>query len=97
MSDALNAAPTTCRLFRVRGRVQGVFFRASTQERAEQLGLTGYAINLENGEVEVLACGPESLVDELERWLWDGPPTAQVTNVRAEQSPAPAPDTFSTA
>ena len=51
-----------CRQFTVSGRVQGVFFRASTRDVATGLGLTGHAINLPDGRVEVLACGP---VDEV--------------------------------
>lgn len=72
------------RRFTIRGRVQGVFFRANTRRLAESLGLTGHAINLDNGNVEVLACGDETALGELERWLQDGPPMAEVTDVIAE-------------
>ena len=68
--------------FIVRGRVQGVFFRASTREQALVLGLTGYAKNLIDGSVEVLACGDDQAIAHLERWLRDGPPMAQVTELR---------------
>lgn len=68
----------------VSGRVQGVFYRASTRERALALGLRGYARNLPDGRVEVLACGPEGAVRELEAWLREGPPMARVTAVRCE-------------
>jgi len=63
--------------------VQGVFFRASTQTAALDLGLTGYAINKPDGSVEVLACGSMSSLDKLEAWLHDGPPMAQVNEVLA--------------
>lgn len=63
------------------GRVQGVFFRASTAAEAKRLRLTGHAINLENGDVEVLACGDAAALDELERWLHHGPRMASVTGV----------------
>lgn len=72
------------RRFTIRGRVQGVFFRANTRRLADSLGLTGHAVNLDNGNVEVLACGDETALGELERWLQDGPPMAEVTDVIAE-------------
>ena len=67
--------------FIVSGRVQGVFFRASTRAEAERLRVTGYAKNLANGDVEVLACGEAAALDELQRWLHIGPPAARVENV----------------
>ncbi|MEM7502253.1 MAG: acylphosphatase [Pseudomonadota bacterium] len=74
-----------CRLFTVSGRVQGVFFRASTARQAATLKLTGYAINLEDGDVEVLACGTVDALDQLEAWLAHGPPAANVVDVRVTQ------------
>ena len=71
------------RLFTIRGRVQGVFFRASTRNVAESLGITGHAVNLPNGEVEVLACGDADALDQLAEWLQDGPPHARVEDVTA--------------
>lgn len=65
----------------VSGRVQGVFYRASTAERARTLGVTGYAKNLPDGRVEVLACGEEAKVKELIEWLWQGPPAAKVEQI----------------
>ena len=67
--------------FLVAGRVQGVYFRASTREQALRLGLVGYARNLADGRVEVLAKGDDEQLTALEQWLWQGPPTAQVTAV----------------
>lgn len=63
------------------GIVQGVFFRTSTQEKAQQLGLTGWVKNLSDGRVEVLACGSEKDLKELYSWLKQGPPMAVVTDV----------------
>ena len=71
------------RRFTVKGRVQGVFFRDSTRRVAESLGLTGYAINLPDGDVEVLACGDSGKINELEVWLQQGPPMSRVTEVLA--------------
>jgi acylphosphatase len=68
----------------VSGRVQGVWFRASTREQALRLGLRGYANNRPDGRVEVLACGEQAAVDRLCAWLWQGPPQAEVTDVRCD-------------
>ncbi len=65
----------------VSGRVQGVWFRGSTQQQARRLGVTGYAKNLADGRVEVVACGEESAVSVLQEWLWQGPPGAKVVEV----------------
>lgn len=69
---------TLCRRCFVQGRVQGVFFRASTAQVAQRLGITGYARNLVDGRVEVLACGSRAAVDELCAWLRQGPTSARV-------------------
>lgn len=71
----------------VSGTVQGVWYRANTQQQAEQLGLTGYARNLPDGRVEVLACGDRQTLDLLYDWLKKGPERAKVTNVSREEKP----------
>lgn len=76
------------RLFTVHGRVQGVWFRDSTRREAERLGITGYAINLPDGNVEVLAWGETESLRELEAWLQQGPPLARVTRVASKTPPA---------
>ena len=63
--------------------MQGVWYRGATHEQALNLGINGYARNLADGRVEVLACGDEEAVVALERWLWQGPRHAQVTDVVA--------------
>ena len=70
--------------FIVSGRVQGVLFRARAREQALGLGLTGHAKNLDDGRVEVLASGSSEALDELEQWLWQGPPAAKVEQVFRE-------------
>jgi acylphosphatase len=71
-----------CACFLISGRVQGVFFRAATREQARRLELVGWAENLADGRVEVYARGTPVALDELERWLWQGPPAAKVTTVQ---------------
>ena len=73
-----------CRRFLVSGKVQGVFFRASTIREADHLGLSGSATNLADGRVEVVACGAHSKVKELEVWLACGPAMARVTDVAVQ-------------
>jgi len=85
-----------CRKFRVEGRVQGVWFRQSTRQEAERLGVTGYAVNCPDGSVEVLACGDPAVLDRLAQWLHHGPPMAQVFSVTATSSNAECPERFST-
>lgn len=74
----------TCRRFVVRGRVQGVWFRASTREQAVRLGLSGHAMNLADGSVEVVACGEAAALEALATWLWQGPEMAEVADVSSE-------------
>ena len=65
-----------CCRFIVHGRVQGVFFRASTRTEAQRLGVSGHALNLPDGRVEVLAVGDGPALARLETWLHEGPPRA---------------------
>ena len=64
--------------FLVSGKVQGVWFRASTRDEAVRLGLRGSATNLDDGRVEVVAAGNAAAIDALESWLRHGPPLARV-------------------
>ena len=79
-----------CMRFLVAGRVQGVFFRASTREQALRLGLCGYAKNLVDGRVEVVASGSDAALGELADWLHAGPPAARVESVEHEAMPEQA-------
>jgi acylphosphatase len=85
-----------CRKFRVEGRVQGVWFRESTRQQAERLGISGYAINCPDGSVEVLACGESEALDALTDWLGQGPPMAQVRAVKQAAHAGECPDGFAT-
>jgi acylphosphatase len=68
----------------VRGRVQGVGFRAFAAREALRLGLVGWVRNAPDGTVAVLAQGPADAVDAFLAWLRRGPPSARVTRVEAE-------------
>ena len=89
-----DAAP--CRRFIVSGRVQGVWFRDSTRQQAERLGLCGHALNLRDGTVEVLVCGRPVDIEELVRWLHVGPPLARVASVVEGDCGGDSPSGFST-
>lgn len=71
----------------VTGKVQGVWFRASTKEEAEGLGLKGWARNLPDGRVEVLACGDQEALAKLHDWLKQGPSRAEVNELTYEELP----------
>lgn len=91
------SSPEAARRARVRGHVQGVWFRASTAERAAALGLRGRAENLADGSVLVHAAGAPPALDALVEWLHRGPPMARVEAVEvAEFDPStyPWPETF---
>ncbi len=85
-----------CKRCRVVGQVQGVFYRATTQEQANKFNLTGYARNLPDGSVEVLACGEPQAVEALCDWLWEGPIHARVDNVECREIQQTQPSHFST-
>ena len=70
---------------RVYGLVQGVFYRASTQQQAQSLGLAGWVKNLRDGRVELVACGAEEILVKLEAWLKKGPPMARVDHIDIQQ------------
>jgi len=74
-----------CRHCLVAGRVQGVFYRASTRRKALELGLNGWVRNLPDGRVEVYACGEGAQLDILCAWLKEGPPHAEVTDVQCRE------------
>ncbi len=65
----------------ISGRVQGVFFRAHTQEVAHQLGLVGWVKNLDDGRVEIVAEGEGADLQRLIDWCRHGPPGARVDDV----------------
>lgn len=69
----------------VTGKVQGVFYRASTQAKAKELGLNGWVKNAEDGSVLIEAEGEDQKLDKLVEWCQQGPGAAQVNAVDAEE------------
>jgi acylphosphatase len=87
----------SCKKCLVGGRVHGVFYRASAARRAQELELRGYARNLPDGRVEVLACGEAQAVSAFISWLWIGSSASKVTSVEVTDAPGAAPSGFTTA
>ena len=75
-----------CKKCLVSGRVQGVFYRATCQRRARELGVHGHAVNLPDGRVEVLACGESSAVETFIAWLWEGSAASRVVAVEVTEA-----------
>jgi len=69
----------------ISGRVQGIFFRANTQQKAEQLGIKGWVRNTSDGKVEAVFVGDKQKVDEIIKWCHQGPSMAEVENVEIEE------------
>lgn len=74
----------------VYGRVQGVGFRYTTQHEAQRLGLTGYAKNMDDGSVEVVACGESDRVEQLMKWLKAGGPRKRGVDRVLQRTPSSA-------
>ena len=72
-------------LLKVSGRVQGVFYRASTQQQAQQLGVKGYVRNLPDGAVEIDVEGENDAVEKLLEWCKRGPQLANVTHIEKQE------------
>ena len=79
--------PVICKKCLVSGRVQGVFYRGAAAQRARELGVHGYARNLPDGRVEVLACGDDEAVETFVGWLWIGSSAAKVSGVEVADAP----------
>jgi acylphosphatase len=71
----------------IRGTVQGVFYRASAQEQATALGLTGFVRNESNGDVYMEVEGPDTRLQQFIDWCWQGPRRANVTDIVITEGP----------
>lgn len=78
----------------VSGQVQGVFFRRESKDKALSLGLTGWVKNLADGRVELMICGDENAIYDMEDWLWQGPKAAKVLDVEIETCPFQSIESF---
>ncbi len=72
----------------ISGRVQGVWFRASTRRAADEFGVRGWVRNLADGRVEAIAEGDRASLEQLVKWAWQGPPAARVEAVLCRWRPA---------
>lgn len=79
----------------IRGKVQGVYYRASAREAAEKLQITGWIKNTPDGHVEAIASGDEQNLQQFVAWCRQGPPGARVTEVVANPATAAAFSSFS--
>jgi acylphosphatase len=76
---------SVCYKVHISGKVQGVYFRSSSQQQAIDYGLSGYARNLANSDVEVLICGEQGGIDKMLEWLAHGPEQARVASIDFEE------------
>ena len=84
-----NGFELVARLLRIHGRVQGVYYRASAQEEALRLGLSGWVRNRSDGSVEALVAGCDADVECFIRWAWQGPAAARVVDIEIQPAEAP--------
>lgn len=84
MTHNLSEQPKIRAAVTISGRVQGVYFRASTKDMADQLGVTGWVRNLPNGDVAAVFEGPRDAVEQIIAWCHKGPREARVRNVTVE-------------
>ncbi len=73
-----------CKRYLISGRVQQVWYRANTELKAKELGVTGWARNLSDGRVEVVALAEHVQLEQFENWLWIGPELASVDDIIIE-------------
>ena len=76
-------------LLKITGHVQGVFYRDLSQEKAQELGLSGWVCNTSDDSVELLAQGDEEQIKKLIDWCWEGPPSAKVDNIDVQWKEVP--------
>ena len=74
------------RRYFVHGRVQGVGYRWFVEKHARDIGVKGYACNLDDGRVEVYAVGTKTQLSQLNSWLWKGPPMSDVRGVEEQEA-----------
>jgi len=70
---------------RIQGKVQGVFYRASTKEAADRLGVTGWVKNMPNGDVQAVFEADPKTLERMIAWCWQGPEFSAVTQVTSRE------------
>ena len=80
--------------FLVKGKVQGVFFRANTKTKAEELGIRGWVKNTAGGDVEIVAQGSTDQLKIFEEWCRKGPARARVDDFYSDETDAEEFDSF---
>jgi len=83
-----------CKRCLVDGRVQGVFYRATTHRKALDIGINGWVRNLPDGKVEALLQGESTQVEQMLDWLWQGPSNSHVTSVQCYDEQPISTDSF---
>lgn len=78
----------------ISGKVQGVFYRDTARRKAQLNNITGWAKNLTDGRVEIMATGEQSVIENFVEWLWEGSPLSRVDAVEWEQVPYTEFDSF---
>ena len=78
----------------ISGNVQGVFFRAHTKEKADELGLSGWVRNTNDGRVEAVFKGPKNKIDKMIKWCWRGSPGSKVTSIKTIKTIRPVKEGF---
>lgn len=81
-------------LITVSGRVQGVFYRQSTREKAMAIGIKGKVMNMPDGNVQIIATGSKEQLNKLLEWCKQGPPKALVSGVTSSELPFQQFDSF---
>jgi len=78
----------------IKGRVQGVYYRASAKDKAIELSLTGWIKNTAAGDVEAVVTGPDTAIQRFIAWCRQGPPAAEVSDVEVKPIPETAFEEF---
>jgi acylphosphatase len=89
MSEEKKVREPLARHLLIHGKVQGVYYRASAEQEANRLGLSGWVRNRFSGEVEAVVFGPDEDVDAFIDWARRGPPAASVTRIEISSAERP--------
>ena len=79
----------------IKGKVQGVYYRASAKDKAIELSLTGWVKNTPAGDVEAVVTGPQTAIQSFIAWCRQGPPAAKVEDIKVTPMPETAFPDFS--